>query len=66
MLRYKADRRTLVFVALYYAVAIAPWFRWPYMTAWEMVAWVVMNCLLSFFCAVIVHNTIHAPIFYSR
>lgn len=66
MLRYKADRRTLAVVALYYAVAIAPWFRWPYMSTWEIVGWVVINCLLSFFCAVIVHNTIHAPIFYSR
>jgi fatty acid desaturase len=33
------------------------------MATWQIVAWVVANCLFSFFCAVIVHNTIHAPIF---
>ena len=66
MLRYKADRRTIFTVLLYYTVAIAPWFLWHNMHTWQIVAWVVANCLLSFFCAVIVHNTIHAPIFKSK
>lgn len=63
MLRYKSDRRTLLFVAAYFAVAIAPWFLWETMNVWQIVAWVLINCLLSFTCAVIIHNTIHVPIF---
>lgn len=66
MLRYRADLRTLLNVALYFAVATIPWFRWPVMGTAEIIFWVAINCLLSFICAVIVHNTIHAPIFKSR
>jgi fatty acid desaturase len=66
MLRYKADIRTLITVALYFAVAIAPWILWNDMSTTQVVFWVVLNCLLSFICATIVHNTIHVPIFVSR
>ena len=66
MLRYKADYRTLINVALYFAVAITPWFLWKGMGTWQIVGWVAINCLMSFICATIVHNTIHAPIFKSR
>lgn len=66
MLRYRADLRTLLNVALYFTVATIPWFRWPVMGPAEIIFWVAINCLLSFICAVIVHNTIHAPIFKSR
>lgn len=66
MLRYRADVRTLLTVALYFAVAITPWFLWENMSTWQIVFWVVVNCFLSFICATIVHNTIHVPIFYSR
>jgi beta-carotene hydroxylase len=66
MLRYKADIRTLITVGLYFAVAITPWFLWKNMPAWEVVLWVIINCLLSFICATIIHNTIHAPIFKNR
>ena len=66
MLRYKADVRTLINVALYFAVAIAPWFLWNTMNNWQIACWVVVNCLFSFICAAIVHNTIHAPIFKKR
>ena len=63
MLRYKADRRTLFAVTLYFIAAIAPWLLWARLNNWEIAAFVVANCFLSFTCAVIVHNTIHAPIF---
>ena len=63
MLRYKADRRTLLTVLIYYVVAVLPWFFWQNMTTWQIVLWVVVNCFFSFSCAVIIHNTIHAPIF---
>ena len=66
MLRYKADIRTLVTVSLYFLVAVAPWLLWKDMPKPAIFAWVAINCLLSFICAVIVHNTIHVPIFKRR
>jgi beta-carotene hydroxylase len=66
MLRYKADRRTVLTVLIYYSVAILPWFLWRNMATWQIVLWVVVNCFFSFSCAVIIHNTIHAPIFKSK
>ena len=66
MLRYKADRRTVLTVLIYYIVAILPWFFWQSIATWQIVLWVVVNCFFSFSCAVIIHNTIHAPIFKSK
>jgi fatty acid desaturase len=66
MLRYTADIRTLINVALYFAVAAAPWFLWDNMGTGQIIFWVVINCLMSFICATIVHNTIHVPIFQKR
>ena len=66
MLRYKADRRTLLTVLIYYIVAVLPWFFWHSMATWQIVLWVLVNCFFSFSCAVIIHNTIHAPIFKSK
>ena len=63
MLRYQADRRTVFTVALYFVFAVIPWLLWPNLNNWEIAALVVVNCFLSFSCAVIVHNTIHVPIF---
>lgn len=63
MLRYKADRRTLFAVTLYFIVAVSSWILWPKLNSWEITALVLVNCFLSFTCAVIVHNTIHVPIF---
>jgi beta-carotene hydroxylase len=62
LLRYKADRRTLFFVALYFLVASLSYIYFP--KQWYFIIPIVLaNGLLSFFCAVIVHNTIHCPIF---
>ena len=66
MLRYKADVRTLITVAVYFAIAITPWFLWNELNAWQITLFVVVNCVCSFICATIVHNTIHVPIFYNR
>ena len=63
MLRYKADRRTVFAVTLYFIAAVTPWFLWPRLNNWEIAGFVVLNAFLSFTCAIIVHNTIHAPIF---
>ncbi len=66
MLRYKADIRTLLTVILYFIVAVTPWLLWNELSSVQIFLWVVANCLLSFICAVIVHNTIHVPIFKKR
>lgn len=66
MLRYSADYRTLLNVLIYFTVATLPWFLWPTMGTGQIVFWVLANCFMSFICATIVHNTIHAPIFKSR
>jgi fatty acid desaturase len=36
------------------------------MGTFQILFWVAVNCLMSFICAVIVHNTIHVPIFKKR
>lgn len=64
MLRYTADIRTLAFVATYYALiafVYATDLPWP---AW--IGLMVVLCFLSFFCAVITHNTVHTPVFKVR
>jgi fatty acid desaturase len=69
MLRYSADIRTLAFVGTYYvlvALAIAQPLSGLAVPWWASAAHVVVLCLLSFFCAVITHNTIHSPVFKNR
>src|SRR5690606_24501767 len=64
MLRYRADLRSIAFVLTYFVLIATvyvlelPWYGWT--------AFAVALCLLSFFCAVITHNTIHSPVFKSR
>jgi fatty acid desaturase len=64
MLRYTADLRSIAFVLTYFALIAfvyavdLPWYGW--------IAIAGVLCLLSFFCAVITHNTIHSPVFKSR
>lgn len=65
MLKYKADIRTLAFVAFYFALAIGTWIALP--QPWYIAApLILLNCVFSFFCATIVHNTIHCPMFTNR
>jgi fatty acid desaturase len=66
MLRYTADIRSILNVALYFIVAIAPWLLWDEMTGLQAALWVAVNCLMSFICAIIVHNSIHVPVFRKR
>ena len=61
-LRYAEDVRTLLFIGTYFLLLILawtstnqPWYIWLIFS--------VLLCLWSFFCATIVHNTIHSPIF---
>lgn len=63
MLRYKADRRTLVIVASYFTILALSWTYYEQMSWAILVPVIMLNALFSFFCAVIVHNTIHAAVF---
>ncbi len=65
MLRYKADRRTLSFIALYFACFAWLWLRAPENLALH-IALVAATCVLSFMGAVATHNSIHSPPFRSR
>lgn len=62
LLKYAADRRTLLFVFGWYGVLALAWSR-PF--GWESLGWMVLLSLGSFVSAVITHNTIHVPIFHS-
>ncbi len=72
MLRYKADRRTVFFIALYFALLAATWNLVE--PAWLLDPtrfWVVLLafgalCVLSFMGAVATHNAVHCPVFRKR
>ena len=66
MLRYKADLRTLAMVTLFFGMAAGGWLLYDRLPIWAIAPWVIITAFVSFFCAVIVHNTIHCPIFKSR
>lgn len=67
LLRYKADYRTILFIAAYYIIAYGGFITYmlnPELRTWSiMVPWVILTAFSAFSCAVIVHNTIHAPMF---
>lgn len=65
MLRYRADLRTLAFVAIYFSLVATGYVLRP-TNLWAIVPLVAATCCFSFFGAVITHNTIHAPVFTSR
>lgn len=66
MLRHAADRKSLAFVAAYYVLALGGFATFHSQPWWLTLPWVGMTMVLSFSCAVITHNTIHAPVFRSR
>lgn len=64
MLRHKADLRSLAFVAIFFSLVTVNWvFEMPLALRIPLV---MLTCVFSFFCAVITHNTVHAPVFRSR
>ena len=65
MLRYRADIKTLVFVAIYFALVIVQWVYAP-TELWLAIPLFVLTCFFSFFGAVATHNTIHSPVFHQR
>lgn len=66
LLREPSDRRTLVFVFGTLALAFSGWALWDAVPAWVLVPWVLLTAWMSWLCAVITHNTIHAPMFHAR
>lgn len=64
VLKERADRRTLAFVATYFALIVYGFSM--ELTLARGVTLGAALCLLSFFCAVITHNTVHAPIFVKK
>jgi fatty acid desaturase len=63
--RFPEDRRTVVFVAAYGALASYGWFATP-KNPWLLAGLVVLTSISSWIIAVITHNVIHCPVFHSR
>ena len=65
MLRFKADRRTLIFVAAYFVTLGVLWFWAP---ASLVARGLLLACtfVLSFMGASATHNAVHSPLFKSR
>jgi fatty acid desaturase len=79
MLRYRADIKTLIFVAIYFGLVAVQWVFAPGFGGespspwtldptglWFAVPLFVLTCFFSFFGAVATHNTVHCPVFKSR
>jgi len=64
-LRHAADWRSLAFVAAYYGLFAYQWVAAP-KSFGLAVPLVLATCVMSFLCAVITHNSIHAPVFRER
>ncbi len=64
-LRHAADWRSLAFVAAYYGLFVYQWVAAP-KAGWLAVPLLLATCVMSFLCAVITHNSIHAPVFRER
>src|SRR5690349_7161724 len=65
MLRYRADIKTLVFVAIYFGLVAVQWAIAPTTLA-IAIPLLVLTCWFSFFGAVATHNTVHSPVFKQR
>jgi fatty acid desaturase len=68
-LRFAADRRTLAFVAAYFAMFFGFWSLAPRGSSARLAVLLVGLVVLgpmSWFCAVITHNVVHCPVFKER
>lgn len=65
MLRYRADVKTLIFVAIYFGLVAVQWVYAPTNLA-VAIPLLVLTCGFSFLGAVATHNTVHCPVFKSR
>jgi fatty acid desaturase len=65
MLRYRADVKTLIFVAIYFGLVAVQWVYAP-KDLTIAAPLLVLTCWFSFFGAVATHNTVHSPVFKQR
>jgi fatty acid desaturase len=65
MLRYRADVKTLFFVATFFVLVAVQWIYSP-RELWLAIPLVVLTCWFAFFGAVATHNTVHCPVFKAR
>jgi fatty acid desaturase len=65
MLRYRADIRTLFFVATYFGLVVVQWVHAP-AELYLAIPLLVFTCWFSFFGAVATHNAVHCPVFHQR
>jgi fatty acid desaturase len=65
MLRYRADLRTLAFVTTFF-VLVGIGFTYDPASLWLKIPLIAVTSFFSFACAVITHNTVHAPIFENK
>jgi fatty acid desaturase len=71
MLRFRADLRTIAFMATFFGLVALQWtvpaldiFAGAPIYVWAPL--LVATSFFSFFCAVATHNTVHSPVFTSR
>ncbi len=64
MLRYREDVRTLGILSIYALLSVLAWVASPHGLA--LAATLLLLSLSSWLCAVIAHNTVHAPVFTRR
>jgi fatty acid desaturase len=65
LLRYRADIRSVGFVAANGVLATTGWLFAP-RTPWVLVPWVVATCMSAWIVGVVTHNALHNPVFRSR
>ena len=65
VLRHAEDRRSLAFVATYWSLVAMAW-TLDASSPWLRYGLMLPIAIFSFFCAVITHNTVHAPVFRLR
>ncbi|WP_437747825.1 fatty acid desaturase [Sorangium sp. So ce1504] len=65
MLRYRADIKTLLFVATYFVLVAVQWVYAP-RALWLAIPLLATTCVFSFLGAVATHNAVHCPVFRRR
>lgn len=66
MLKYRADIRSIGFVVCYFLLTVLLWIWFYELPLFILVPAIALLCTNSFICAIIVHNTVHVPIFKSK
>ena len=65
-LRFRADRRSLAFLAVYAASVAAGFVFCDALPPWALALLCAFTCFAAFVVAVIVHNTVHVPMFHEH